>query len=511
MNDSVKIIENGFVFTGDKQNRAGHLSLLIQSGRIIDIGKPAQVLKAMYPAAEVINAAGKILMPGFVDAHYSGESFILRYLTSGHTMARWNRSPLIRRAFEYLQKGASYEEYQKLYRLSYFAALKSGITTLAEYGIDNPEFSFTAAHEAMIQANLKGYIGLHNGDQMEAARKLRDTPIRFALVIAGEEDLTLYNLQMIIRSAREHGYPIILHLGQTRRAFDIIKRNFKKSIIQFYAEYHVFDSPCHLIRLACFEEGDIEFISKSNMPLVLSPTAIVLKGVEVPPLEELLKNKIMLALSSEWGAADPLKNIQAYCYMLKMQGLSIDKGNELLALHTKNAAQALGLDKEIGSMEVGKKADIVFLDMSDFQMQTIFAFGNAEKMLEFILQEATSKEVSDVMINGEFYIREGHILTYAEEDLAKEGQELLTKLIQIGGGQSMGPQSSAAILTLPTQNTTEPRIQEKELPFEEGFRILHKETSLPTYSEGEDNISQKKPSELPKDVRKSFGDDENEF
>ncbi len=132
MSDSIKIIENGFVFAGDKQKRAGMLTLIVQNGRIIEIGKRADALKVMYPKAEIIDAAGKIILPGFVDAHHSGESFILRYLTYGQPMSRWNKSQIISRAINYLHKEATFQEYLSMYRLSYFAALKCGVTTLAE-------------------------------------------------------------------------------------------------------------------------------------------------------------------------------------------------------------------------------------------------------------------------------------------------------------------------------------------------------------------------------------------
>ena len=61
MSDSVKIIENGFVFTGDHQNRAGRLTIIVKNGRIIEIGTRAEALKALYSNAEVIDAAGKII------------------------------------------------------------------------------------------------------------------------------------------------------------------------------------------------------------------------------------------------------------------------------------------------------------------------------------------------------------------------------------------------------------------------------------------------------------------
>ncbi|MCX6120608.1 MAG: amidohydrolase family protein [Ignavibacteriales bacterium] len=507
MIDSIKIIENGFVFTGDTQNRAGKLTLIIQNGRIIEVGKRADALKATYPNAEVIDAAGKIILPGFVDAHHTGESFILHYLTSGQPMARWNKNPLPSRSLDYVRKEATFQEFLTLYRLSYYAALKSGVTTLAEYGLDNPEHSFPASFEAMQQTNQRGFIGLHNGDQIEAARKLRESSIRFAFVIADEENLTTYNLQSSIRSARELQWPIILHLGQTRQAFNIVKKNFNKSIAQLYAEYGAIDSPVHLLHLSCFDEGDYEIIVKSRAPLVYSPSAILQKGTEMPPFGELLKHKITLALGTDWGSAQPLENIHSYCSILKTLSLPQEQAYRLLALHTKNGAYALGLDADIGTIETGKKADLVFLDLSEFRLNAILADKNAERILEVVLQEAGSQQVSDVMINGEFYIRERHVLTYSEEDLAREAQSIFKKLLSLTEEKTVVQLSPATILQFPAQQKNESTSSADEMVVEEGFRIVRKERTK-SAPQTKDISSTETGKELPKNVKKIFGDDE---
>jgi 5-methylthioadenosine/S-adenosylhomocysteine deaminase len=508
MNDSMKIIENGFVFTGDKQHHAGRLTLLIQKGRIVDIGKPVQVLKTLYPSAEIIDASEKVLLPGFVDAHHAGESFILRYVTSGQQMSRWNKNSAISLAVDYLRKEATYEEFLNLYRLSYCAALKSGVTTIAEYGFDTPEHSFSAALEAMRQANVRGVIGLHNGDQIEAARMLRETSSLFACAISDEENLTTYNFQSTIRTAHELQWPVMLHLGQTQHGFDTVKKNFNKSIAQLYADYHVFDFPVHLTHLACFDDGDVEIIGKSGTPLVLSPLSILRKGTYIPPFEKLFRHNVTLALGSDCGAAQPLENIQSYTSLLKMLGLPVDKAFDLLALHTKNGARALRLDTEIGTIEVGKKADIVFLDLSEFRMNTVLATGDNERILDVVLQEATSHHVSEVMINGEFYVREGHLLAYSEDDLINEGQAILSKILQVVVGQKKSfVSTSAPILQLSTQHKGENEIQENELPSEEGFKVVRKETA-PIDFERKDDISMNTRSKLPNNVQKIFGEDE---
>jgi 5-methylthioadenosine/S-adenosylhomocysteine deaminase len=507
MNDSMKIIENGFVFTGDGQNRAGRLTLIIQNGRIVEIGRRAEAIKATHPNAEVIDMAGKILLPGFVDAHHTGESFILRYLTCGQPMSRWNKNPVINRAFDYLHKEATFQEFLTLYRLSYYAALKSGVTTLAEYGIDTPEHSFAAALEAMRQTNQRGFIGLHNGDQIEAARKLHESSIRFAFVITGEEILTTYNLQTSIHSARELQWPIILHLGQTQHAFNIVKKKFNKSIAQLYSDYRAIDSPVHLLHLSCFEDGDFEIIAKSSAPLVYSPSAILRKETEIPPFGELLRHKITLALGTDWGAAQPLENIQSYCSILKTLGLQHQQAFDLLALHTKNGASALGLNADIGTIETGKKADIVFIDLSEFRMNSILTDNNAEQILEVVLHEASSQQVSDVMINGEFYIREGHVLTYSEEDLTREGQSIFKKLLSFCEQKETEPPFPPAILPFPAQQKNERKSSIGDATFEEGFIIVKKERTI-SASQVKERVLQEPANKPTGTIKKIFGDDE---
>ena len=507
MNESTKIIENGFVFTGDKQHHARRLTLLVQKGRIVDIGKPVQVLKTLHPSAEIINAADKVLLPGFVDAHHAGESFILRYVTSGQPMSRWNKNSAVSLAADYLRKEATYEDFLNLYKLSYFAALKSGVTTIAEYGFDTPEHSLSAALEAMRQTNVRGVIGLHNGDQIEAARTLRGTSSRFACAIADEENLTTYNFQSTIRTAHELQWPVILHLGQTQHGFDVVKKNFNKSIMQLYADYHVFDFPVHLTHLACFDDGDIEIIAKFGIPLVLSPMSILRKGTDITPFVKLFQHNVKLALGSDWGTAQPLENIQSYTSLLKMLGLPVDKADDLLALHTKNGARTLGLDTEIGTIEIGKKADIIFLDLSEFRINAALADENTERILDVGLLESTSYHVSEVMINGEFYVREGHLLTYSEDDLKNEGQAILRKiLLGIGKNKSFVP-TSAPVLELSTQRKNENEIPITGLPYEEGFKVVRKKT-IPAGYERKDDASINRTSKLPDNVRKIFGDDE---
>ncbi|MBN1397002.1 MAG: amidohydrolase family protein [Bacteroidetes bacterium] len=507
MNETIKIIENGLVFTGDKAKRSGKINLLIRKDSIIDMDKPAHVWEALYPSAEKINANGKVVLPGFVDAHHIGESFILRYINSGQPMARWNKKNVIGSLIDYLHKEASYEDFLNLYRLSYCSALKSGVTTIAEYGFDTPANSFSAALESMKQIQVKGVIGLHNSDQIEAAKKINEPFCRFACAISSEENLTTYNFQSTIRIAQENKWPVMLPLGQTQHGYDIIKKNFNKSIVQLYADYNAFDSPVHLLNLAYLDDNDASIIEKSGLPLVLSPMSILSMKTGIPPFEKLYRHNVTVALGSGWGTVRPLENIHSYASFLKIFGLPYGEPYDLLALHTRNGAVAVGMDNEIGTIETGRKADIVFLDFSEFRVNAILSDDNTDRILNAVMQEAVSQYISDVMINGEFCVRNGQLLIYPENDLLNESKALMGKILHIAERHKLIEPVSVKISPASVKNKKESQGGGNDLPYEEGFRIIQKARERINSENKNDQAPEtiKKPS---KTIKKIFGDDE---
>ena len=116
--------------------------------------------------------------------------------------------------------------------------------------------------------------------------------------------------------------------------------------------------------------------------------------------------------------------------------------------------------------------------------------------------------VSDVMINGEFYVREGHVLTYSEEDLAEEGQAMFKKLLSFREQKTAVLQSPATILKFSAQQNNESTSSADDMTVEEGFKIVRKEHPV-SNSKATGTPSHETVQELPKNVKKIFGDDES--
>jgi 5-methylthioadenosine/S-adenosylhomocysteine deaminase len=504
VNDSLKIILGGFVVTGDPSRRAGALAVLVRNDRISEVSARGDALRLMYPQAEVIDASGKAILPGFVDAHFHGESILLRHVTSNVPMARWARDTGLRKPFERVYASFTQDQLRRLYEIAYFTSLKAGVTSTAEFGFNRLDLPLSACIDALRRTELRGVLGVHNGDQIEIARRSRHPMLRFALVLPEEDALTTYSLQTTLRLAKEERWPVILSYGESRRAFEALKKNFSRSIVQLAEEYRLFDHTIQFHHLAHYEPGDLELLAKAQVPVIISPMSLLAKGTEAPPLIELLRLQIPIAFGTDWGLPDPLGNVQALMRIASAQGISNIPADALLNMMTLHPSRALGMETETGSIEAGKFADLSFLAISDLRIGLLSAQRNSEDVLREILTYASVDRITDLMVNGEFAVRSGHLLTCSEEELVADAELLLGSMADFPGHiedatRSAAPQQALADVS--------PVI---DLPGDEGYRVVRT-------GEPEDPapakvlpLRQKRANgpELPKNVRRVFGDDD---
>ena len=510
----IKIIRDGVVVTCDSQRRAGPMCILVKRDRIAEILPEAEVAIARFPEAEVIDAAGRVIFPGFIDAFYQGESFILRHLTS----ARWGRNPQLRRALAYIHGQADKEQLLLAYRAAYFSALKSGITFLAESGFDNLDLPLEAARAALRRSDLKGMIALRNGDQIENAKRSAVPSIMYACALPAEEELTVYNLQSSLRIAQDQHWPLHVRLGVTRKGHEILKRNFQKSAVQILQEYGLLHHRIHLVHLNNFEGDDLEVLARTGIPVIVGPQAALMGAVPAPPLAQILSAGISLALGTSWGLPDPFGNMRALQLLTNAVGAGPLDPFELLATHTIVGARTLGVDQETGSIEVGKKADLAIVDVEDIRIQHLRRALPLRSSLSTLLEELTPSHVSDVMINGEFFVRRGEIMTYAEEDLRRETNGLIKTVSEKAGEDQehripeTGRRRQAQILPLiPTpreEDIAEPEVEHapEAEPSEEPTTPAG--TGAKPANQDEPENLPPKPVELPKNVKRVFGEDD---
>ena len=94
--EGVTIITDARVLTCDPRTQSGRLSIVIRNGRIADLSPNGRLLLSLYPGSQVIDASKKLVIPGFVNAHFQTESLLLRDFTLGRHLSLWGQDVRIR-------------------------------------------------------------------------------------------------------------------------------------------------------------------------------------------------------------------------------------------------------------------------------------------------------------------------------------------------------------------------------------------------------------------------------
>lgn len=508
MPESVKIIENGLFVTCDAHHRVGPMALLIRNDRIAEIAPHAESFRIRHPAAEVFDASARVVVPGFVDAHYHGESFILRHWTTSVPCGEWIHHPKTRDVLAHVHRELSAERLGIFYRLAYFAALRAGITFINEYGINNLDLPFLAAVEGFRRTDLQGIIAVQNGDQFDRARSLSEPHLRFAVALPPEEELTTYNMQTALRTARDLKWNLAVQAGEVRHGLDVFRRNFQSSLVQVLKDYRFLDNRTQLIHFSQIDTEEVALLQDTGTSVICCPSAAIAKQSILPPLHVLLPAGIPVALGSDWGVPDPFTTMRGMLTVARAQGIRTLTALDVLSMHTIGAARALGVDSDRGSVEVGKRADLAFIDASDFRFSYVDDPGAMDNTLMNLLLDAGSSSVTDVMIGGEFYLRSGHIMTYAEEDLRREAADVLRSLYRVSGEpiaeKPLAQNPLARVYPLPAAPAA---VREHRTSFEdgdEGFRVVRRESPPPARPETKEP-PRTQPGQAP---RRVFGDDD---
>ncbi|MBM2845378.1 MAG: Amidohydrolase domain protein, partial [Bacteroidetes bacterium] len=240
----------------------------------------------------------------------------------------------------------------------------------------------------------------------------------------------------------------------------------------------------------------------------------------------LTRRNVRLCISTDWANQDVLLELR-FLHELPMlvSGIRQLSPMELLRMATINGAYALGLSAETGSIEPGKSADLTFFNLSDIRVPFTAIRPTAEELAHLLVRSLTSRDISDVMIDGEFYVGRGEIMTMSEEDVVEGFRKTFDRFFPVSSRPLPSePEELAAERPTGTRGKVLPFVPEQRVPaegvegFEEGFQIIQPPPGVFEIKNNSVNMQPppappppKAPGpkpELSKDVKRIFGEDE---
>ncbi len=442
------LVGGDLVLTLDEQ---GHVlrdgALAVRDGRIVDIG-PAAVLEARWSATTRLDGKGRLVMPGLVNVHNHTPLMITRGMIEDIGFAPMY-TPGIPQG-HWLDADDAYA----LSSLGMYELLRAGCTTVVDY-YRYPSSCARAAAELGVRAVIAGRV--HDADPAALAvgRYEHRTEIGQASLRENAELIERWNghdggrircdwaphapdtcsddlLREVGRLAEAHGGNLHTHLAQLPIEVEAVQARSGMTPARLLDKLGLLNE--RLIAAHCIhmERADIELCGKAGITVAHAPIGNA-KGGRIAPIVELRDAGARIALCTDTFSGDLIEAMRWSIAMQRIdrQGNVLD-ARTVLDWGTREGAAALGMGKEIGSLEIGKHADIVMLDnRSPSLAPLIDGYG-------VLVHSASGRDVDTVIVGGRIVLAGGQPVNVDGAEIVTRAQWVADRLWQRAGRAPIG-------------------------------------------------------------------------
>ncbi|MFQ5744701.1 MAG: amidohydrolase family protein [Acidobacteriota bacterium] len=430
------LVLGGTVVTMDPDHRViPSGAVAVNDGAIVAVGSAAE-LGSSYDAAELlIPADNDLVIPGLVNGHGHAAMSLFRGLADDMRLKEWLEGFIFPAEAELVD--ADFVRVGT--RLAALEMIRTGTTTFA----DMYYFEDVVA-EVTRQAGLRGVLGEtvldfpapDNANVEEALayserflQRWHGDPLIVPAVAPHAPTTTSpETLRRCAELARAHGAPLLIHLAETRDEVNQIKQQFKVSPVQYLASLGFLGPDVIAAHLIWVDAADIRTLVASGTTAIHNPESNMKLASGTMPLRRLRAAGILVGLGTDGAASnndlDMFGAINAAALLRKQVSAdpSALPAAEALAMATIEGARALGLDTQIGSLEVGKRADIVVISSdSPHQVpryeptsQIVYATGGAD--------------VRATIVDGRILYRDGQFNSLDSETIKAAAAALATRI-----------------------------------------------------------------------------------
>ena len=424
------IVSGGIVVTMDATRaiyRDG--SVAIKGDAIVAVG-PRTEIEARYKSAQVIQARGRLVVPGFINGHTHVPMTLFRGLHDDVTLNDW----LYKYIFPAEAKNVNEDFVRWGTRLAAAEQIRSGVTTFA----DMYYFEDAVAEETKA-AGMRGVLGetfidFPAPDNKSEAEMLAYTD-KFlqrwqgdALIHAAPAPHSIYTcskktLQDAAALARKYNAPILIHVAEMKKELDDSVKQNGMSSVQYLDKIGVLGPDVIAAHCIYVDDADRKLLAERGVGCVHNPSSNMMIASGVAPVPEMRAAGVALGLGTDGPAGsnndlDLMEEIDLAAKLAKISRMDPLALNAKAAVEmaTIDGARAVHMEKEIGSLEAGKKADLVLISLDE---------PNAVPMYDVYAQIAYSLKGSDVetvVIGGRVVMRDHRLLTVDEAKVVEKAR-----------------------------------------------------------------------------------------
>jgi 5-methylthioadenosine/S-adenosylhomocysteine deaminase len=440
MSESI-VIKGGNIVTMDQENSIVRGDLLIRNGRIESISGEGKV------GDVVLDAQGCVVLPGFVQTHIHLCQTLFRGAADDLALIDW----LKKRVWP-MEAAHTPASIAASARLGIAELIKGGTTcALTMETVNHTGEVFKAVEESGFRATV-GKCMMDKGDEVPPAlrEKTEDSVtaslnllqewhgkangrIRYCFAPRFAISCTRELLSRVAQLARERGVMIHTHASENKTECSIVEHDTGMRNIAYLDSLGLTGNHVALAHCVHVSRDELEILSSSGTNVVHCPSSNLKLGSGIAPIKEMLEAGVSVSLGADGAACnnrlDMFTEMRTAALLQKAQhGPEVLPACAALRMATIEGARAMGLDSEIGSIEPGKRGDVIVLNLA-----SLHATPSPAEFESAIVYSAQPDDVQAVVIDGNLVMRDRELLTLAEEQVRIEANAEAERLFERAG------------------------------------------------------------------------------
>lgn len=432
------VVKDGIIVTMDAAGTVLEGSIAIEDGRIVGVGKTDEILK-QHRAEEVIDAQGRIVTPGFVCAHTHLYGVALRGAQLGIEPPS-DFIQILQRVWWRLDEVLGKKDAYYTALAATLDMVKTGTTCFADTysGPNSINGVLDEIRKAVEVVGARAFISFESTERHsreegerginENERFLRECTSRLvkgmvcvhaSFTVSDDHILKAYEV------AEKYGAPFTIHVAEGLIDVYHNLERYGARPIERLSKLGVLSERTVLAHCVNLTEEELRIVAESGARVAHNPMSNMLNAVGIAPVPEMLEMGIPVGLGNDGYIFDVFENMRAAFLVHKVNKRDprVVPPVQVLRMATIDAARLYGVDAEIGSIEVGKRADLVVI-----KPRVTPTPVSANTAIGYLVYAVSGGDVETVLVDGKPIVKNGVVQTLDEKAVMEEARAAMADL-----------------------------------------------------------------------------------
>jgi len=410
-------------------------AVAVDEGLILAVG-PADVIRKEYSAEQTLSGEGRIVVPGLINGHSHAAMTLLRGVADDLALMDWLNNYIFPAEVEFVDA-----EFVRIgTELACWEMIRGGTTTFVDmyyYPDTIAEVVERCGMRAMISATVidqRSPDAENAGDSIKKGsgfiERWQGKNERITPIFGPHANYTLNaeQLKATREAAMQYGVPISIHVSESPFELQYSQDTYGMSSIELYESIGFFDGPTIAAHVVWPTKEEIPILARRKVGVIHNPTSNMKIASGIAPITELLDAGVRVGLGTDGAASnndlDLWEEMRLASLLQKVDRMNpeVMSATTVLTMATRGGAEAIGLGETIGSLEVGKRADLIQVAFDDVHHVPTY---DVISHLVFVTDE---QDVASVIVDGKVLMLDGEMLTIDTNRVATEANALAARI-----------------------------------------------------------------------------------